>query len=222
MIQAVIFDCDGVLIDSEIIAIEVETALLAELGLHYPSAEFTARFMGMSDKAFYAALDADSRARLGVALPSDFRARVDAGKQKLNETKLAAVTDVHTAVARLSLPKAVASSSETDALSRKLRKTGLWDSFAPHIYSADHVTYAKPAPDLFLHAAGALGIEPAHCLVIEDSVNGVSAGRAAGMQVWGFSGGGHMDEAARHRLTEAGAHRIVADWPEAAPLLAAL
>ena len=206
------------LVDSEIIAIEAETALLAEHGLTYETGEFVARFMGMSDKAFYAALGEDSHARLGRALPGGFRARVDARKHALSEEKLAAVAGVHDAAAALTLPKAVASSSETAHLSYKLRKTGLWDVFAPHIYSADHVEHAKPAPDLFLHAASALGIAPEHCLVIEDSVNGVRAARAANMRVWGFAGGGHMDEAASARLLAAGAERVLADWHEAAAL----
>jgi HAD superfamily hydrolase (TIGR01509 family) len=217
-LKAVIFDCDGVLIDSEVIAVEVETALLAEHGLHYEIPEFVARFMGMSDKAFYAALSADSLSRLGRALPTDFKARVDAGKRLLNEQKLAAVAGIEFAVARLSLPKAVASSSEIHHLDYKLRKTGLWDLFAPHIYSADCVTYAKPAPDLFLHAANALDVDPSDCLVIEDSVNGVKAALAANMRVWGFAGGGHMDDAGCARLAAAGAERIVDDWAAAALL----
>jgi len=222
MLRAVIFDCDDVLIDSEVIAVEVETALLAEHGLHYEIPEFVARFMGMSDKAFYAALSDDSILRLGRALPDDFKARVDAGKRLLNEQKLAAVAGIEFAVARLSLPKTVASSSETHHLDYKLRKTRLWDLFAPHIYSADHVTHAKPAPDLFLHAANALGVAPVDCLVIEDSVNGVKAALAANMRVWGFAGGGHMDDAGRARLAAAGAGRIVDDWNAAAKLFDAL
>ena len=95
---------------------------------------------------------------------------------------------------------------------------GLWDHFAPHVYSADHVAEAKPAPDLFLHAAAALGIAPADCLVIEDSVNGVLGARAAGMTVWGFLGGGHIHDGMGPRLAQAGAQRIVADWSEAIAL----
>jgi len=211
-----------VLVDSEIIAIEAETVLLAEHGLTYETAEFVARFMGMSDKAFYAALAEDSHARLGRALPEDFRARVDARKHALNEEKLAAVAGILDAVTALALPKAVASSSTDERLSYKLRKTGLWDIFAPHIYSADHVEHAKPAPDLFLYAAAALGMVPEQCLVIEDSVNGVLAARAAGMRVWGFLGGGHMDAAAGARLTSAGAERLIADWREARVLFGEL
>jgi beta-phosphoglucomutase-like phosphatase (HAD superfamily) len=201
-----------VLVDSEIIAVEVETALLAEIGLPYETGDFIHRFMGMSDKAFYAALAEDSLVRTGHALPDGFRGRVDAGKRAANEERLAAVAGIDAAVAVLRMPRAVASSSTVDHLEYKLRKTGLWDSFAPHIYSADHVVHAKPAPDLFLHAAAQLGIAPASCLVIEDSVNGVRAGLAAGMRVWGFTGGGHMDEAAGARLLAAGAERVVPDW----------
>jgi len=222
MVRAVIFDCDGVLVDSEIIAVEVETRLLAAIGLDYEPLEFVRRFMGMSDKAFYAALDEDCRARTSRALPADFRASVFAAKHAANEAGLAAVAGIEAALAGLGLPKAVASSSDEDHLAYKLRKTGLWDLFAPHIYSADHVAHAKPAPDLFLHAAAALGVAPSDCLVIEDSVNGVTAGRAAGMLVWGFTGGGHMDAAAGTRLVAAGAQRIVEDWGEAAKLFQAL
>jgi len=222
MIQAVIFDCDGVLVDSEIIAIEVERALLSEHGLDYEKSDFIARFMGMSDNAFYAALASDSRERLSRDLPNDFRARVNAGKRALSEKTLTSNTGVEQAIARLNYPKAVASSSETRQLEYKLRKTGLWDHFAPHIYSADHVTHAKPAPDLFLHAARALDIAPRDCLVIEDSVNGVKAGLAAGMHVWGFSGGGHIDDAGAARLLYAGAERVVPNWNAAALLFAEL
>jgi beta-phosphoglucomutase-like phosphatase (HAD superfamily) len=99
---------------------------------------------------------------------------------------------------------------------------GLWSHFEPHVYSADHVAKAKPAPDLFLHAAEKLGVQPAECLVLEDSVNGVIAGRAAGMRVWGFLGGGHAHDRLGARLTAAGAERLARDWPEAARLLAGL
>jgi HAD superfamily hydrolase (TIGR01509 family) len=123
------------------------------------------------------------------------------------------------AVAALKLPKAIASSGSLQGLERKLKQTRLWEHFVPHVYSADHVTHAKPAPDLFLHAAAALGVAPADCLVLEDSVNGVVAARAAGMTVWGFLGGGHAHDRLGARLIEAGAQRLVADWPEATRLM---
>jgi HAD superfamily hydrolase (TIGR01509 family) len=138
------------------------------------------------------------------------------------EDRLREVPGALSAVTSLRQVKAVASSSTAGRLAVKLRKTGLWDHFAPHIYSAEHVKHAKPAPDLFLHAASALAVPPADCLVIEDSINGVLAGRAAGMRVWGFGGGGHMSERLTERLSEAGAEQIVSSWSEAEDLFATL
>jgi HAD superfamily hydrolase (TIGR01509 family) len=222
MISAVIFDCDGVLVDSEVLAHEVELAVLAELGLHYDPHDFTVRFMGTSDTAFFALLDADGRARLGRSIIDEIREPMKARYRKAVEERLTEVPGALRAVAALGHAKAVASSSTIRGLDIKLRKTGLWDHFAPHVYSAEHVTHAKPAPDLFLHAAKALDVAPAHCLVIEDSVNGVTAGRAAGMRVWGFSGGGHMSARLATRLGEAGADRVVANWAEAEALFQTL
>jgi len=222
MVQAVIFDCDGVLVDSEILAHEVETQVLDEIGLHYDRHEFTARFMGMSDAAFFAALEADGQARLGRSISAEIRGPMNERMRRAVEERLTEVPGALRAVAALRHAKAVASSSTADRLANKLRKTGLWDHFAPLIFSAEHVTHAKPAPDLFLHAARALAVQPAHCLVIEDSINGVVAGRVAGMRVWGFGGGGHMSERLTARLAEAGAERIVASWGEAEDLFATL
>src|SRR5699024_7858128 len=108
-----------------------------------------------------------------------------------------------------------------EGLERKLRQVELWDHFGGHVYSAEHVVNAKPAPDLFLHAAAQLGVAPADCLVIEDSVNGVKAGLAAGMTVWGFLGGGHADDGLAARLRAAGVSKVLADWPDAARQIAA-
>jgi beta-phosphoglucomutase-like phosphatase (HAD superfamily) len=116
----------------------------------------------------------------------------------------------------------VASSSDEEALFRKLAKVGLDSLFDPHIYSADRVAHGKPHPDIFLHAADRLGVDPARSLAIEDSVNGVTAARAAGMTVWGFTGGGHLDHRADEGLLGAGAVRVVTSWDEARALFAAL
>jgi HAD superfamily hydrolase (TIGR01509 family) len=221
MIEAVIFDCDGVLVDSEVLALEVELGSLAEIGLDYSRPEFVARFTGRSNEAFFALLEEDSLARRGCGLPEGFRDACHA-KYRAAYERLVEVPGARAAVASVTLPKAVASSSTHDALGEKLRKTAMWDLFAPHIYSADHVVHAKPAPDLFLHAAEALRIAPSACLVLEDSTNGVAAARAAGMRVWGFSGGGHMDDALGARLLTAGAERLIRSWPEAAGAIAAL
>jgi len=222
MFGAVIFDCDGVLVDSEVLFHTVELEVLAEFGLVYESRPFKARFMGMSDNAFYAALDVEAHERLGRSIIAELRSRMKARVLERFERELRAVPGALEAVGHVRLPKAVASSSSSKALDHKLKRFGLRDGFDPHIYSAEHVADAKPAPDLFLHAAAQLGVPPACCLVIEDSVNGVKAGLAAGMTVWGFSGGAHMDEHMCALLVEAGAHRLVGDWAEAQRLFAAL
>jgi HAD superfamily hydrolase (TIGR01509 family) len=222
MISAIIFDCDGVLVDSEVLAHEVEIAVLAEIGLDYEPRGFKARFMGMSDKTFHAALEADGQARLGRSILADIAPRMKARTAEAVRRRLVAIAGVHAAVAAVRQAKAVASSSTAEELEIKLKMTGLWDQFAPHIYSAQDVTHSKPAPDLFLLAAGRLGSARTRCLVIEDSVNGVTAARAAGMRVWGFMGGGHMDDDARKRLEASGAERIVENWAEALLLFGTL
>lgn len=222
MIDAVIFDCDGVLVDSEILAHEVEIAALAEFGLDYDRAEFRERFMGMSNKAFFAALDGDAQARLGRSIIDELVPRVMERYRAVLRGRLAEVPGARSCIETVAHPKAVASSSTIEGLDFKLRKTGLLEHFAPHVYSAEHVTHSKPAPDLFLHAAAALAMKPARCLVIEDSVNGVKAGLAAGMTVWGFAGGGHMDDQAGRGLLTAGAVRLVNSWQEMRELLAEL
>lgn len=218
MIEAVIFDCDGVLVDSEVLALEVELAALSEIGLDYDQAEFSARFMGMNNLAFFEAVSADCRARKGHDLPQGFVETCHA-RYRAAFTRLAEVPGAGAAIASIPHRKAVASSSEVDVLEEKLRRTGLWDLFAPHVYSTDLVARAKPAPDIFFHAALALDAEPARCIVLEDSVNGVRAARAAGMRVWGFTGGGHMDGASSARLLAAGAERLVVNWPAVSMLL---
>lgn len=213
---AVIFDCDGVLVDSEILAIEVEVALLGAAGLVYEPEEYRHRFLGLSAAAAHGLIDLDARERLGRPLPEELADRIRDQCWEACQSRLVEVAGCAAAVSALRLPKAVASSSGADFLREKLRLTGLLAAFDPHVYSADLVARAKPHPDIFLHAADRLGMEPAACLAIEDSVNGVRSALAAGMTVWGFSGGGHMDDAAAARLAEAGAHAVVGSWNEAA------
>lgn len=212
---AVIFDCDGVLVDSEVLAIEVEISLLARQGLVYERPDYMMRFLGLSATAYHAALEVDAVARLGRRLDDDFHLEVHETLHHACRTRLTEIAGCGAAVAMLGLPKAVASSSGADFLREKLRLTGLLETFDPHVYSADLVARAKPHPDIFLHAAERLSVDPADCLAIEDSVNGVTSARAAGMRVWGFSGGGHMDEGSAARLAEAGADTVIGSWAEA-------
>lgn len=207
------------LVDSEVLALEVELAILREQGLTFEREDYINRFMGLSYEAFHRVMDEEAQLRIGRTISEQIREEL---ALRLRQTMIARLTEVSgatAAVASVTLPKAVASSSTKEGLERKLRQVGLWDHFAPHVYSAEDVTHAKPAPDLFLHAAEALRIAPADCLVIEDSVNGVLAAQAAGMRCWGFLGGGHAHDGLAPRLTAAGAERITADWPEVARLL---
>lgn len=219
MFKAVIFDCDGVLVDSEVIALEVELEMLAEQGLSFDRGDYVLRFMGLSTEAYHAAIDREARERLGR--PISEAIRQSDRLRAMMVAKLVEIPGTSQFVAGLALPKAIASSGSVEGLQRKLTRTGLWGLFAPHVYGADHVAEAKPAPDLFLHAAAALDVAPADCLAIEDSVNGVRAARSAGMTVWGFLGGGHADQALGARLLETGAERLVRDWKEAGDALAA-
>jgi HAD superfamily hydrolase (TIGR01509 family) len=217
-LAAVIFDCDGVLVDSEKLALEVELEVLAGLGLTFERDDYVLRFMGLSTDAFHVAIEQESLKRLGRSVAAEVR-----GSERLRQVMIEHLTEVPGAVEAISAlkqPKAIASSGSRAGLERKLKQTGLWDHFVPYVFSADHVANAKPAPDLFLHAAAALGVAPETCLVLEDSVNGVIAAKAAGMTVWGFLGGGHAHDGLGQRLLAAGAERVVKDWPEAVGLFA--
>ena len=216
--DALIFDCDGVLVDSETISIATEREMLADWGLDYPFEVFVSRFVGLHNRDFHAALAADARAN-GRPLPDDFADQLQARIWQRFETGLRAIDGVLDVSAAFAGKQAVASSSEAPKLVRKLQLTGLHEAFAPHVYSSDLVTHGKPAPDLFLHAAAQIDARPEQCVVVEDSVNGVRAARAAGMTAWGFTGGGHADAGLGRRLAEAGAHAVFASHAEIAAVL---
>jgi HAD superfamily hydrolase (TIGR01509 family) len=203
----VIFDCDGVLIDSELIGCRAEAAELARTGIAISADEILARFTGISSKAMYATLEAE----LGRPLPPDLEARIAARIRADFERELAPVSGIHAALDRLRCAKCVASSSDPARLDHSLTLTGLLERFAPHIFSATMVRHGKPAPDLFLFAAQAMKVAPAECLVVEDSEAGVQAALAAGMRVLGFTGGSHCGPEHAARLLAAGASLVFAD-----------
>ena len=211
--EAVIFDCDGVLVDSEVLAIRGERASLGALGLHYSPEDYVRRFVGLHDGLFFDHLRTDYLAVHGRAAPEDFEELVLAGRRReMGGLAIIEGADRALIAARKKGAIAVASSSRAHFLDAKLRRMGLFELAAPHIYSADLVAHGKPAPDIFLYAAEKLGLPPRDCLVLEDSVNGVKAGLAAGMTVWGFVGGGHCYEGYGERLLDAGAARVIADY----------
>lgn len=219
--EAVIFDCDGVLVDSESLALEVELEILADCGLSFDKGDFVRRFMGTADTHFRDLLEAESQARLGRPLRADFLDLAHAARERVCRERLAEVPGARAAVLATGAAKAVASSSRNDFLREKLALANLIDVFEPHIYSTQMVAHGKPAPDIFLFAAEKLGVRANRSLVIEDSVNGVRAGHAAGMTVWAFVGGDHCDAELGQHLIEEGADLVVADWAQAKAILEA-
>jgi HAD superfamily hydrolase (TIGR01509 family) len=209
--DAILFDCDGVLVDSEILGLEDCARYLRAHGLNYSGADLVRLFTGLRDDVFSARLIDAYRGVNGEAPPPDFfDGLIDERRKRRDELK--AVSGAAAALRAVAV-KAVASSSRATYLESKLRRTGLWDLVAPHVYSGDEVEHGKPAPDIYLHAARKLNVDPARCLVVEDSVNGVASGLAAGMTAAGFVGGGHCFDGHAGRLQEAGAEAVMSDFP---------
>jgi HAD superfamily hydrolase (TIGR01509 family) len=184
-VELVIFDCDGVLIDSERLGVQVDVMALRELGWPLSETEAIARFVGRSDRENRATIEA----HLGRNLPDGWGDQVDERYRQAFAIALTPVEGVLEALDRISLPTCVASSGTHEHLRYTLELTSLYERFAGRIFSADDVGRSKPAPDLFLHAAERMGAEPARCVVVEDSRPGVEAARAAGMRVLAFAGG---------------------------------
>lgn len=205
---AVIFDCDGVLVNTEALVIDLEIAAMARLGVGYERAAFIATYMGTSEADFEAGLNADHAAVHGTGLPAGFFDRLKTDRFDHLHAHVAALPGARRFAADLAVPRAVASSSDRDALAMKLARTGLARLFGDHVHSGEDVANAKPAPDLYRRAADGLGVEANASLAIEDSAAGVQAAVAAGMTCWGFTGGGHCPPGHEARLIDAGAAAI--------------
>jgi len=183
--ELVIFDCDGVLVDSERIAIRIDAVVLADLGWPLSEAEIIERFVGRSEEHMVREIEA----QLGRRLPANWGAAYQDLYVTAFERELRAVEGVVDALDRITSPTCVASSGSHARIERSLRQTDLYGRFEGRIFSASEVSNGKPAPDLFLHAAARLGVPPARCAVVEDSRYGVEAARAAGMAAFGYAGG---------------------------------
>lgn len=214
----ILFDCDGVLIDSEVIACDVEAEILGEIGHPITREAFAARFIGTSRAHSLAALAAD----WGRPLPPDYAARVGTRLDSAFRTRLQAISGMPALVGRYGERCAVASSSSRDRLALTLGLTGLSALFGDRVFSAEQVARGKPAPDLFLFAAAELATAPDRCVVVEDSPFGIAAARGAGMTAIGFVAGGHCGPDQAGRLIEAGAHAVVGNATELSRCLGAL
>jgi HAD superfamily hydrolase (TIGR01509 family) len=205
-LDLIIFDCDGVLVDRELLSCRCLSEVLSEFGFALSPDEALRLFLGRST----AAIEQHYR-DLGRPVPAAFLTRLKSHVLETFVDTLQPIGGVAAVVSDLRRPFCVASSSDIDRVSLSLNVTGLARYFGDRLYTAQMVRHGKPAPDLFLHAAEKMAAPPARTLVIEDSVSGVQAAKAAGMTVWGFVGGSHYGARdGRAILSAAGADRVFA------------
>ena len=206
----IIFDCDGVLINSEPISNRVLIEALAELGLHLTYGEAISTFVGkslVSNKLYI-------EERIGKPLPSDFASSLQMRILEVFESELLPITGIHKALEDIAQPVCVASSSNKEWIHSALEIVKLLPRFENSIFSASQVKHGKPAPDVYLYAAEQMGVLPSKCAVIEDSPTGVTAGFSAGMTVFGYTGTFAAEE-----LSRAGAHHIFDQMEDLSRLL---
>jgi HAD superfamily hydrolase (TIGR01509 family) len=184
----VVFDCDGVLVDSERLAVAIDVRVIGTLGWPITEAEVLELFLGRSEADIFAMIEQ----HLGRALPADWGESWSAEFRRVFDEELEPVPGIAAAiesVAAEGFQTCVASSGSLEKMRRTLGRAGLWDFFEGRIFSASEVARGKPEPDLFLYAAEQVGLPPGRCVVVEDSRYGVAGARAAGMKAIGFAGG---------------------------------
>jgi HAD superfamily hydrolase (TIGR01509 family) len=203
----IVFDCDGVIVDSEIIAGAVDAELLSEFGYEISLAEVNHRFAGLTSREIAAIVEGET----GRLLPDEFfeRARTEIDHRLAAEVK--AIPGVNEVLDRLDGPRCLCSNSSSERIQIALKKTLLYDRFTPYIFSAVEVgtREPKPSPNVYRYAMGEFRAAARDTVVIEDSVPGVQAARAAGARVVGFTGGGHTWPGHADALTEAGAETVI-------------
>ena len=206
----IIFDCDGVLIDSELISARMLVPELGRLGVQIDLAYVARHFLGRS----YPSVMATIRADFGLDLPESFEARYRENLLAAFERELRIMPGAREVLGRIGIPVCVATSSSPRRVEKSLRLVGLWEELGKVTFTSSEVARGKPAPDLFLHAAARMGARPSRTLVIEDSLTGLMAARAAGMEVWRFIGGSHMGPATPEEPPEARPDRRFARFEE--------
>ena len=215
-VDLVIFDCDGVLVDSEVISCRAHAEVLTRHGYPITSDQVLARFLGVSDREARLMIEKE----ISRKLPDDFESQVKQATLQFYAGDLRAISFVGEAIAAIGLPKCVASSGTPEKIRHGLECAGLFDQLAPHIFSASQVKRGKPAPDLFLFAAEQMQASPARCVVIEDSIPGITGALAAGMAVLGFHGGSHCQPGYSDILRAAGAALTFDDMRQLPDLIA--
>ena len=203
----IVFDCDGVLVDSEVLSCGTDAEMMTQAGYPISTEALIAAYIGWPKPAIWA----DIERRRGVPWPTGLLDKANAALMQRIETELQPVTGVADALEQITGPKAVASSSGVRKLFGSLDRCQLTPIFEGRIFSAEQVARGKPAPDIFLFCAQQSGVTAADCLVVEDSVAGVSAACAAGMPVIGFTGASHHYPGHDQALFDAGAVAVVGD-----------
>ncbi|NTJ41538.1 HAD-IA family hydrolase [Agrobacterium larrymoorei] len=203
----IIFDCDGVLVDSEIIAAQVESRLLTDAGYPISVEEMGERFSGMTWKNILLEIEREASIPLSASLLEKSEKLLDARLER--DVKV--IEGVKFALSRLTAQRCICSNSSSHRLDMMLTKVGLKPYFDGHIYSAKDLgpDRVKPKPDIFLHGAKQFGVSPERAIVVEDSVHGITGAKAAGMRVIGFTGASHTYPSHADRLTDAGAETVI-------------
>lgn len=216
----VIFDCDGVLIDSEVIAARIEAEVLTAAGHPISAEELSELYAGLTFKDILLRIEQQSQRPLQASLIDQAESLID----RRLATEVRIIEGAHQAAAGVREPKCICSNSRGDRLDATLTRTGLKPLFEGRIFSSLETPSRrpKPAPDVFLHAARTMRADPAKTFVIEDSVHGISGAKAAGMRVIGFTGGSHSYPGHADLLTEAGAETVIRRWADFSGVLAAL
>lgn len=216
----IIFDCDGVLVDSEILASEVNLTLAKEMGMDISLDDLSLRFSGLTGDAIFEKISNE----LNVPIPENIVERSDQMLDDALKQSLQAVAGVHDMLDAIDDPYCICSNSTGVRLEQNLKIVSLLDRFQPHIYSAVEIRQKlpKPSPDVFLHAAETLGASPKDTIVIEDSSHGVEGAVAAGMRVIGFTGASHTYPGHGEKLMDAGAETTVSMLADVRPTIEAL
>ena len=216
----IIFDCDGVLIDSEAVYLQVELGFLAAKGVSVDRDWYVGAFMALAADKWRAQLSDLLQGKTGAALTdADYVALKSESRRRVIE-EVRPIDGIDALLKRMNAPRCVASSTQMPFLPLKLERAGLDRFFGENVFSGDMVDNGKPAPDLFELAARKMGFAPGDCITVEDSANGVRGARAAGQFVIGFTGGGHWSDKSGVQLRDAGANLVVASHGELADWLA--
>jgi len=214
-IDLIIFDCDGVLVDSEVISCRAHANALTRHGYPISSEQVSRRFLGRSTKQANLEIETE----LGRKLPEAYHGDLQDELFRSFEADLEAIRGIHDVLDVVTQAVCVASSGSHQRMQVSLGSTGLHERLAPNIFSSSQVKNGKPAPDLFLFAADQMGVPPERCVVIEDSLAGIAGARAAGMTVFGFCGGSHCGDGHAETLLQAGANLTFADMHQLPDLL---